>query len=54
MREYREPEFVIDNEVVGRIQAGSVIPRWYLLHELQLLTNDQERQARGVASRDKS
>ena len=35
VREYREPVFVIDYEVVNRIEAGNVIPRWYLLQELQ-------------------
>lgn len=40
VHEYVEPEFVIDYEVVGRIQTGGVIPRWYLLQELELLAND--------------
>ena len=40
MHEYVEPEFVIDDEVVQRIQGGNVIPRWYLIQELTLLAND--------------
>ena len=45
MHEYVEPEFVIDEEVVQRIQNEGVIPRWYLLEELTLLANDQDRLA---------
>ena len=40
VHEYVEPEFVIDDEVVQRIQSGNVIPRWYLIQELTLLAND--------------
>lgn len=49
--EYQEPEFVIDEDVVSKIQGGNVIPRWYLIQELTLLANDQDRV---VSSRDKS
>ena len=40
VHEYVEPEFVIDDEIVHRIQSGNVIPRWYLIQELTLLAND--------------
>ena len=42
---------MIDEEIVTRIQGGNVIPRWYLLQELTLLANDQDRV---VGTRDKS
>ena len=39
---YQEPEFITDLEVVQKIQAGNVIPRWYLLQELQALTENNK------------
>ena len=37
--QYIEPEFIIDYAVVSQIQHMGIIPEWYLLAELQTLTN---------------
>ena len=49
VREYREPEFVIDQDVVYRISADKVIPQWYLLKELETLKIGQDR---GIGSQN--
>jgi len=49
-REYKEPKFVIDSDIVSKIQQGNVIPKWYLMQELEALTgnNDDELNGRRV------
>ena len=54
IREYVEPEFVIDYEVIGRIQKEGVIPRWYLLQDLQALTNEQDHLNAGAGTQGNS
>lgn len=53
VREYKEPEFVIDNDVTARVVAEGVIPQWYLLQELEQLkvTRAPNSRDRGAAQR---
>lgn len=49
---------MIDSDIVGKIQQGNVIPKWYLMQELEALTgnNDDELNGRRAQqqARDKS
>lgn len=41
---------MIDSDIVGKITHGNVIPKWYLMQELEALTgnNDDEQNSRKV------
>jgi len=40
VREYLEPEFVIDSEIISSIAEKNVIPHTYLMQELAALRKD--------------